>query len=102
MNRQERRRQKLDSKPKTYTLTDTQIAQMKADAVEQASSKAFIAMLGLPLVALRKFGFGKERLERFEEELLRQYRCFEQGYITLDELKQIIRDETGMEVSDNK
>lgn len=102
MNRQERRRQKLDSKPKIYTLTDTQISQMKTDAVAQASSKAFIAMLGLPLVALRKFGFGKERLERFEEELLRQYRCFEQGYITLDELNQIIRDETGMEVSENK
>lgn len=102
MNRQERRRQKLDCKPKTYILTDTQIAQIKSDAVAQASSKAFVAMLGLPLVALRKFGFGKERLERFEEELLRQYRCFEQGYITLEELKQIIRDETDMEVSENE
>lgn len=102
MNRQERRRQKLDSKPKTYTLTDAQIKQIKADEVGQASSRAFIAMLGLPLVSLRKFGFGKERLERFEEELLRQYRCFEQGYITLEELKHIIRDETGIEVSENE
>ncbi|MCM1224992.1 MAG: hypothetical protein NC548_62130 [Lachnospiraceae bacterium] len=98
MNRQERRRNKIESKPKTYVLTDAQIAQMEADAVEKASRAAFVMMLGLPLVALRKFGFGKERLERFEKELLRQYKCFEEGYVTLDELKQIIYEETGMEV----
>ena len=98
MNRQQRRRNKIEAKPKTYILTDEQIAQIKSNAVEEASVKAFVAMLGLPLVALRKFSFGKKRLEQFEEELLRQYRCFEQGYITLDELKQIIYDETGMKV----
>lgn len=100
MNRQDRRKNKITTKPKTYILTDAQIAQIKADAVREASNVAFIALLGLPLVALRKFGFGKKRLEEFLEELLRQYKCFEEDYITLDELKQIIFDETGMKVEE--
>lgn len=100
MNRQERRKNKITAKPKTYILTDAQIAQLKADAVREATNKAFIAMLGLPLVALRKFDFGKKRLEKFLEELLFQYKCFEGDHITLDELKQIIFNETGMRIEE--
>lgn len=102
MNRQERRKNKITTKPKTYILTDDQIAQMKAEAVREASNVAFIAMLGLPLVALRKFDFGKKRLEKFLEELLFQYKCFENDHITLEELKQIIFDETGMKVDEKR
>lgn len=99
MNRQERRKQKISAKPKTYTLTDGQISKLKADAVKEASEKAFIAMLGLPLLALRdEFGFGRGRLERFTNKLLEEYRCFDEGYVGLDELKQVIKDETGLDI----
>lgn len=99
MNRQQRRQQKISGKPKTYTLTDQQIARLKADIARKSSERAFVAMLGLPLITLRdKFDFERESLERFTDELLEEYKCFDQGYVRLDELKQIIRDETGIEI----
>lgn len=99
MNRQERRRQKINDKPKTYVLTDQQIAKLKADAVKEASERAFVAMLGLPLLTLRdEFDFGRKRLERFMERLLEKYECFDEGYVGLGELKQAIKDETGMKI----
>lgn len=99
MNRQERRRRKIGDKPRTYTLTDQQIARLKANAVKEASEKAFVAMLGLPLLTLRdEFDFGRIRLERFMERLLEKYKCFDEGYVGLEELKQVIEDETGVKI----
>lgn len=99
MNRQERRRQKINDKPKTYVLTDQQIAKLKADAVKEASERAFIAMLGIPMLTLRdEFDFGRIRLERFMERLLGKYKCFDEGYVGLEELKQAIKDETGVKI----
>lgn len=99
MNRKQRRENGDMSRPKTYTLTDVQIKQIKLSEAEEASRKAFIAMLGLPLIVLRDdYGFGKKRLEEFTEALMKQYKCFEKDYITLEELKKIIFDETGMKV----
>lgn len=99
MNRQERRKQKIPVKPKTYTLTDQQIAKLKADAVKEASEKAFVAMLGLPLLTLRdEFDFEREELERFMDKLISEYECFDQGYVSLGDLKRVIKEETGLKV----
>lgn len=99
MNRQQRRNLGINAKPKTYVLTDQQIAKLKADAVKEASEKAFVAMLGLPLITLRdKFDFEQAGLERFTDELLEEYKCFDEGYIGLDELKRVIKDETGVKI----
>ena len=55
--------------------------------------------MGLPLIVLRDdFGFGKQRLERFEDRLIQQFRCFDEGYIDLETLKKVIEQETGAEV----
>lgn len=99
MNRQERRKQRILAKPRTYTLTDQQISKIKADAGKEASEKAFVAMLGLPLLALRdEFDFGQEKLERFMDKLISEYECFDQGYVSLEDLKQVIKEETGLQV----
>lgn len=99
MNRRERRKQGISDKTRTYTLTDQQIAKLKADAVKEASEKAFVAMLGLPLLTLRdEFDFGRVRLERFMGRLLEKYECFDEGYVGLEELKQVIKEETEVEV----
>lgn len=98
MNRAERRRNKLE-KPKVYTLTDEQIKQIKQDAIDDATNKAFGAMLGLPLLALRDtFGFGKERLSRFMDDLINKYDSFERGYITLEDLINTAQEETGIKI----
>lgn len=99
MNRQQRRANGIKGANRTYVLTDEQITKIKTDAAREAMDIAFIAMLSLPLITLHdKFGFGKQRLEKFADGLLSEWRCFDEGYITLDVLKKILKDEAGIEV----
>lgn len=82
MNRQQRRANGIRGNVRTYTLTDAQIREVKTSAAKEAVEVAVKAMLGLPLIVLRDdFGFGKQRLERFEERLMQQFRCFDEGYL---------------------
>ncbi len=99
MNRKQRRECGVKGHVKTYTLTDAQIQRIKEEAAQKAAKKAFTAMLGLPLITLMdEFGFGKKRLERFMNKLLGEYKCFDEGYITLKEIAGIVKDETGVEI----
>ncbi len=99
MNRKQRRANGIKDSVRTYTLTNAQIEEIKKNAAKEAIEISLVAMMGLPLIVLRdKFGFGKQRLEKFEESLVEQYKCFDEGYIELDTLKDAIKQETGMEV----
>lgn len=99
MNRQQRRANGIKGNVRTYTLTDVQIKEIKASAAKEAIEVSVKAMLGLPLIVLRDdFGFGKQRLERFEGRLIQQFKCFDEGYIDLETLKKVIEQETGAEV----
>lgn len=61
--------------------------------------KSMLVLSGVPLIVLRDtFGFGKKRLKRFSDEFLKQLKCVEKGAVTLEELHEIIKKETGMEV----
>lgn len=78
-----------------------QIRKIKDQATDEAAKRAFVQMLGLPLIVLHdKFGYGKQRLERFIDELLKQYEEFDEGRITLDDLLETIETETGVKVED--
>lgn len=97
MNRKERRLRGVKQKVATYNLSKDQIEALKKDAVEKASEQAFILMLGIPLIVMRdEFGFGKRRLEHIAERMLSHYEAFEQGYVTLDDIKTTIEEETGI------
>ena len=99
MNRQQRRANGIKGNVRTYTLTDVQIKEIKASAAKEAIEVSVKAMLGLPLIVLRDdFGFGKQRLERFEDRLILLFRCFDEGYFDLVTLKKVIEHETGAEV----
>lgn len=99
MSRAERRRLERDSSKsqKTYTLTQAQLDQ-KLKAVEmQATKKAFVMMMGFPLLTLRdKFGFGKERLNRFMDKMMDLYEAYELDYVDLADLDRTIMEETGV------
>lgn len=99
MSRAERRRLERDSSKsqKTYTLTQAQLDQ-KLKAVEmEATKKAFLMMMGFPLLTLRdKFGFGKERLNRFMDKMLDLYEAYEMDYVDLTDLDRTIMEETGV------
>lgn len=76
-----------------------QIQKIKDQATDEAANRAFVLMLGLPLIVLHdKFGYGAKRLERFMDELIKQYEAFDEGRITLDDLLKTIETETGVKV----
>lgn len=99
MSRAERRRLERDSSKsqKTYTLTQAQIDQMKKEVSMEATKKAFLMMMGFPLLTLRdKFGFGKARLNRFMSHMLDLYEAYEMDYVDLADLDRTILEETGV------
>ena len=98
-SRAERRQAERETakKQKTYTLTQAQLDE-KLKAVEmQATKKAFVMMMGFPLLTLRdKFGFGKERLNRFMDKMMDLYEAYEMDYVDLADLDRTIMEETGV------
>ena len=99
MSRAERRRLERDNgkSQKTYTLTQAQIDQMKKEVSMEATKKAFLMMMGFPLLTLRdKFGFGKERLNRFMDKMMDLYEAYEMDYVDLADLDRTIMEETGV------
>ena len=99
LSREERRRLERDVKKSqaVYTLTAAQIEKIKKDATMEATKKAFLMMMGFPLLTLRdKFGFGKARLNRFMSHMLDMYEAYEMDYVDLDDLNNTILEETGV------
>lgn len=45
-----------------------------------------------------KFGFGEKRLDRFENEYINLLDSFNKGYITIDDLNEVLDKETGRKV----
>lgn len=101
MNRAERRRLKRnqESRNATYTLRNEDVTRIKQDAAQEAIDKAFVLMLGLPMIALHdKYGWGKKRLSDFMNHVLEQYDSFNKNFITLDDLRNAIEKETGVKL----
>ena len=99
MSRAERRQSERETakKQKTYTLTQAQIDQMKEETSLKATERAFLMMLGFPLLTLRdKFGFGTQRLNKFMDQMVDLYEAYEQDYVSLDDLDKVIQAETGV------
>ena len=99
LSRAERRRLERNAKKSqaVYTLTAAQIEKIKKDATMEATKKAFIMMMGFPLLTLRdKFGFGKERLNRFMDKMMDLYEAYEMDYVDLADIDRTIMEETGV------
>lgn len=118
MNRAEMRRQKRAEakQDKIYHLTKAQLDQIVARATEKALDKLvmdhveqnFIVMMMLPCIALRDtFGFGRERLTRFLDNVISKYECMiddhdhkrRDGY-NFDVFVDLLKEETGFDVVD--
>ena len=94
MNRAERRKIKNAKAPKTYVLTQDQIDQMKRDAVNEATRKAFIMFLSIPVMVLYdKFGFRKTRLTRFMDYALVWYESVRDDETSMRELLRVAERE---------
>jgi hypothetical protein len=99
MNRAERRRSaRQQEKPKTYVLTEDQINKMKMDAVNEATRKAFLMFLSIPVMILHdKFGFGKQRLSKLMDYALIWFEAVQNNEVKLLELVNIAKDECGID-----
>ena len=101
MNRAERRRLKRNQESCniTYTLRNEDVTRIKQDAAQEAIDKAFVLMLGLPMIVLHdQYGWGKKRLSDFMDYVLDQYDSFNKDFITLDDLWNTIEKETGVKL----
>lgn len=109
MNRKQRRaaekQGKEVKKEPVINIKKSDIRQIAEKATEKAMADvtdiAFLTVLALPLYVLKvKYGFGKKRLSKFLDEVLYQYECISDDYVTLEDMRQFIKDETGVEVFD--
>lgn len=103
MNRSERRRlQKQGVQVKAepvINVKSSDIQIIKEGATKNAADKAFLLMLGLPMMVLHdKYGFGKVRCERFIDQVLELYDSFEKDLITLDDIHKCLWDEAGIKI----
>lgn len=99
MNRAERRRNAVTSKPKTYVLTEDQITKLKQEAAFEATRRAFLMFMAIPIMVLHdKFGFGRQRLERFLDYALIWFDSVQNNETPLVELVKIAEKECGIKV----
>lgn len=115
MRREERRKNKDKTKPKTYVMTEEQIEYIKKKAAEdaiqneldkritsikaEATENVMALILSIPIVILRdKFAFGKTRIDRFLGYATTWIKAINEDESTLKELIQLAYDEVGYEV----
>lgn len=107
MNRAERRRQNRhdQKKTKTYTMTEEQMAILKNNMTEIVANEFLEAVFGISVLVvhdkfgelMRKTKDGKSREERFFDMCMKLYGSFEDGYLTLEDIRQTLCEECGAE-----
>lgn len=109
MNRAEKRANGLKGKHKPpkepiINIKVSEIEQIKQNAVEKACKMAFFLMLAIPTMVIHdKFGdiMKREgREEKFANLVLELYDTYQKGYVSFDELKQCLYEETGLQMED--
>lgn len=102
MNRQERRRLGIKRKDPMVSIKQSDIDRMKEEATEKGCKMAFNLMMAVPAMVIHdKFGslMKKEgRVEKFVNLCMEEYKCYEEGYVRLDEMAKILKDEAGIEI----
>ena len=102
MNRQERRRLRILKKDPMISIKQSDINRMKQEATEKGCKFAFNLMLAIPAMVIHdKFGqlMKKDgRVEKFVDLCMEEYKCYEEGYVTLQELAKCLKDEAGVEI----
>lgn len=102
MNRQERRRAGIKAKDPMISIKQSDIDRMKHEATTKAARAAFMLMLAIPTMIIHdKFSqiMKKDgREQKFVELCLDLYDTYEKGYVDVQELKQLLKKEAGVEI----
>lgn len=79
------------------------LRKIKRDAAREASGIAFTLLLAFPLMTLSdKYGWEREQLDEFADQLSLLYRSFESGLITIDDIHRTLKEEFGLEIKLNR
>lgn len=82
---------------KVDPLTKAMILQVKNQVTKEVKEETFKLLLGLPVLALRdEFKFGKKRNSKFIERMLSIYNSYSSGDITLKDIEDVLKEETGL------
>lgn len=83
MNRADRRKSGITEKPKTYTMTDAQLAQVRKDA----QAEWFLMQLAIPVLVLSdKFGFDEDKHSDFIASCLTWLQLVHDGEVSMREI----------------
>lgn len=86
-------------KTPTYNLTWEQIQQIKKDAAKEAVGEVIELTLGIPAMVLKdKYGFGRKRLPEALDHMVDLYESYEQGYLTLQDIRKALWEEGGYKI----
>lgn len=100
MNRQERRRLGVKKKDPMISIKQSDVDAMKEEATAKGCKMAFALMLVIPAMVINdKFGLlmkKDHRLDKFIDLCMEQYKCYEEGYVELEEMAQTLKEETGI------
>lgn len=86
-------------KTPTYNFTLEQIEEIKRKAIRDAVQALIELTLGLPVMVLHdKHGWGKIRNERFVDEVMKLYSSYEEGYLSLEDIRDVLWEEAGTRI----
>lgn len=101
MNRAERRRsakQQQKQEQRTYVFTEDQIEKMKMDAVLEATRRAFLMFMSIPVMVLTdKFGFDEIQSGKFMDYAVMWFESVENDETRLIELVNVAKNECGID-----
>ena len=84
------------------SIKQSDIDRMKEDATEKGCKLAFGLMLAVPAMVIHDH-YGElmkkdGRVEKFVDLCMEEYKCYEEGYVRLDEMAKILKEEANIEV----
>jgi hypothetical protein len=92
----------LQKSKKVYTLTQEQIDKIRADAQEEAVSTAFTLLLAIPTEVLIGDDYwaksAKRRIPKFLDEVIKLYKAWEGGTLTLEEMREDLWNFGGIKI----
>lgn len=102
MNRAERRRLGSKKKDPMISIKQSDVDAMKEEAAAKSCKLAFALMLFIPAMVIHdKYGMlmkKEHRLDRFVDLCMEEYKCYEEGYVTLEDMAKILKEEAGVEI----
>lgn len=86
-------------KQRVDPMLKAMLIQAKRNACKEADVSIMNVYLALPLFVLHNnFGWGKTRCERFAEAALEILDSYDKGLISIDDVVQTLKEETGFDV----